>query len=280
MASSTVQVPPTQQAGKLIRLDILLCTSQRNAWVFHPHDSVSKIKHTVCSSWPAEWPQPSPSPSLLRLLHLGRFWDDDQAQLVSHKLPLGRTTVVHMIIRPVYASGTASSSSNGKAGASASGPGLRTAPGGSGLWARLNGKEASTSHAQDSTASPVSGSSSPSTVPLSPPTSPAQGSKRKDSASDRLAEANASHESTQEKQAPRLCGSETFSSMITDHPADAVLQADPAAATTAPAPAQIGSRGEDSKEGAQLGSSGPRAARDGREDEVVGGGCCGGCVIC
>lgn len=62
-------------------------------------------------AWPTDWPLRPPHASSLRILHMGHFLDD-RAPLAGDgpaagggpaagPMPLGRTTVVHVLIKPV-----------------------------------------------------------------------------------------------------------------------------------------------------------------------------------
>ncbi|KAG7448390.1 uncharacterized protein BT62DRAFT_992484 [Guyanagaster necrorhizus] len=114
-----------------ISLTFLLLSGKRRTVSFNPEVTVRRVKELMWNAWPHDWspesPRP-PAPSYLRILHLGKIWqDDDVLQVLSfylaepswtaHNLPINTPptsatdpnipkpppTIVHLSIRPYTA---------------------------------------------------------------------------------------------------------------------------------------------------------------------------------
>ncbi|KAJ3371725.1 hypothetical protein GGF31_002704 [Allomyces arbusculus] len=95
-ASSDAPVHPSK-----VSLTLLLVSGDRRAgWLFDATTTVKGVKAAVLAAWPSEWPGDRPTHvSQLRLLHLGKFLDDNTTLQESHIAP-GETTVVHLLVGP------------------------------------------------------------------------------------------------------------------------------------------------------------------------------------
>ncbi|KAL9937633.1 hypothetical protein V8E36_003178 [Tilletia maclaganii] len=293
-------------ASALVRFDVLLTTGERHSWVFNPTtSSVAEVKQHIWSSWPSEWSHARPdSPLMLRLLRLGHFWDDDHAALASHNLPLGKTTVVHMLIRSIppaaachddssgaeqgnVASGSRrfwnrSSRSNTKAPVSSSAS--------SSTGARGHDNEASSSGAAIHEAVPLDSrkskdssfsASSPRTLSSSP-TAAATSAQHSPSIA-RLAETHGGE--IAHLPPPEM--SEVKTPTSPSHAPASSASASPAAehgiSSPAPASAPVGHHGKEARSSTFMSEGNPAgASRGGRgeQEEAEQGGCCAGCVIC
>ncbi|KAK0549335.1 hypothetical protein OC846_004116 [Tilletia horrida] len=103
-AGPTSSKASTRKAEQCIGLDVLLVTGQRQTWIFDPDATVCDVKTHIASHWPKDWPEvPQSATDHMRLLHLGFFWENDDATLRDLNLPPRRTTVIHLVIRPALA---------------------------------------------------------------------------------------------------------------------------------------------------------------------------------
>ncbi|KAK0219851.1 hypothetical protein IW262DRAFT_1380852 [Armillaria fumosa] len=102
-----------------ISLTFLLLSGKRRTMSFNPEYTIGRVKEKIWNAWPHDWtpesPRP-PAPSYLRILHLGKVWQDDDV-LQAHNLPINTPptsatdsntpkpppTIVHLSIRPYTA---------------------------------------------------------------------------------------------------------------------------------------------------------------------------------
>lgn len=83
-----------------INLRLILVSGKTKDFLFSPNDSASDISNFVFNHWPDEW---SDEPKvqraeILRLIYQGRFLHGS-VSLDALQLPLGRTTVMHLVPR-------------------------------------------------------------------------------------------------------------------------------------------------------------------------------------
>jgi hypothetical protein len=83
-----------------VNLRLILVSGNRADFLVAPSDSVTSVVRQVFDKWPKEWSgEAKPTTSdTLRLIYLGRFLKGSMA-LSALNLPLGKTTVMHLIIR-------------------------------------------------------------------------------------------------------------------------------------------------------------------------------------
>lgn len=82
-----------------INLRLILVSSKTHEFLFLPSASVSAITQHVYDSWPEEWrDEQLPSTNILRLIYQGRFLHDN-VTLGGLRLPMGKTTVMHLVAR-------------------------------------------------------------------------------------------------------------------------------------------------------------------------------------
>ncbi|KZT32646.1 hypothetical protein SISSUDRAFT_1066771 [Sistotremastrum suecicum HHB10207 ss-3] len=97
MGSSPTAVPTVPQ----IALTFLLVSGRRRSMTFDPDATVGRVKELIWNAWPADWQdERPPAPSYLRVLHLGKIWQDDD-MLSSFQLAMvpAAPTIVHLAIR-------------------------------------------------------------------------------------------------------------------------------------------------------------------------------------
>jgi hypothetical protein len=85
-----------------INLKILLVDGSTHTFLFLPSVSGADIAQHIHHNWPSVWSEASVKkpgrPEVLRLIYRGRFLHQTTT-LSSLSLPLGKTTVMHMIVR-------------------------------------------------------------------------------------------------------------------------------------------------------------------------------------
>ncbi|TPX56268.1 hypothetical protein PhCBS80983_g04639 [Powellomyces hirtus] len=85
--------------GNKINLRFLLISSKRTDMLFDPQDTIEIVKNRIWQAWPSEWEDEHPeSPQHLRVVHQGKFMEANNT-LASHKLDVGATTTVHLLLR-------------------------------------------------------------------------------------------------------------------------------------------------------------------------------------
>lgn len=82
-----------------INLRLILVSGKTKEFLFSPSDSAADIAQHVFDNWPVEWAAESVCKAeILRLIYQGRFLHGN-VTLGALQLPLGRTTVMHLIPR-------------------------------------------------------------------------------------------------------------------------------------------------------------------------------------
>ncbi|CAL1277218.1 unnamed protein product [Larinioides sclopetarius] len=82
-----------------INLRLILVSGKTKEFLFSPSDSAADIAQHVFDNWPIEWSAEAVSKAeILRLIYQGRFLHGN-VTLGALQLPLGRTTVMHLIPR-------------------------------------------------------------------------------------------------------------------------------------------------------------------------------------
>uniref|UniRef100_G3QB96 Ubiquitin-like protein 3 n=1 Tax=Gasterosteus aculeatus TaxID=69293 RepID=G3QB96_GASAC len=88
---------------KQINLRLILVSGKTKEFLFSPNDSAADIAKHVYDNWPMDWEEEQvSSPNILRLIYQGRFLHGNVtlgAPQLALKLPLGRTTVMHLVAR-------------------------------------------------------------------------------------------------------------------------------------------------------------------------------------
>ncbi|KAG4085538.1 hypothetical protein H8356DRAFT_1739845 [Neocallimastix lanati (nom. inval.)] len=71
------------------RTDVLLESS----------DTILNLKQQILDTWPKEWTDEVPTTiNNIKILHYGKYLEDEST-LEANKLPVGQTTIVHLIIK-------------------------------------------------------------------------------------------------------------------------------------------------------------------------------------
>ncbi|MBN3297532.1 UBL3 protein, partial [Amia calva] len=82
-----------------INLRLILVSGKTKEFLFSPNDSAADIAKHVYDNWPMDWEEEQvSSPNILRLIYQGRFLHGN-VTLGALKLPLGKTTVMHLVAR-------------------------------------------------------------------------------------------------------------------------------------------------------------------------------------
>ncbi|CAK6969048.1 ubiquitin-like protein 3a [Scomber scombrus] len=86
-------------SGTVINLRLILVSGKTKEFLFSPNDSAADIAKHVYDNWPMDWEEEQvSSPNILRLIYQGRFLHGN-VTLGALKLPLGKTTVMHLVAR-------------------------------------------------------------------------------------------------------------------------------------------------------------------------------------
>jgi hypothetical protein len=89
----------TRTPADKINLRLILVSGKTKEFLFSPSDSAADIAQHVFDNWPVEWAAESVCKAeILRLIYQGRFLHGN-VTLGALQLPLGRTTVMHLIPR-------------------------------------------------------------------------------------------------------------------------------------------------------------------------------------
>ncbi|GLD46510.1 ubiquitin-like protein 3 [Lates japonicus] len=89
----------TQEYQFQINLRLILVSGKTKEFLFSPNDSAADIAKHVYDNWPMDWEEEQvSSPNILRLIYQGRFLHGN-VTLGALKLPLGKTTVMHLVAR-------------------------------------------------------------------------------------------------------------------------------------------------------------------------------------
>ncbi|KAH8287126.1 hypothetical protein KR054_003395 [Drosophila jambulina] len=82
-----------------INLRLILVSGKTKEFIFNPSDSAGDIAQTVFDNWPEDWTREAVSKAdILRLIYQGRFLHCN-VTLGALGLPLGKTTVMHLVPR-------------------------------------------------------------------------------------------------------------------------------------------------------------------------------------
>lgn len=83
----------------MINLRLILVSGKTKEFLFSPNHSAADIAKHVYDNWPMDWEEEQvSSPNILRLIYQGRFLHGN-VTLGALKLPLGKTTVMHLVAR-------------------------------------------------------------------------------------------------------------------------------------------------------------------------------------
>ncbi|KAM8900230.1 ubiquitin-like protein 3a [Spinachia spinachia] len=83
----------------MINLRLILVSGKTKEFLFSPNDSAADIAKHVYDNWPMDWEEEQvSSPNILRLIYQGRFLHGN-VTLGALKLPMGKTTVMHLVAR-------------------------------------------------------------------------------------------------------------------------------------------------------------------------------------
>uniref|UniRef100_A0A914UNT7 UBL3-like ubiquitin domain-containing protein n=1 Tax=Plectus sambesii TaxID=2011161 RepID=A0A914UNT7_9BILA len=82
-----------------VNLRLILVSGRTKEFLFNPSTSAAEIAQSVFDNWPEEWADEQvESSSLLKLIYHGRFLHGS-VTLNALSLPLGKTTVMHLVAR-------------------------------------------------------------------------------------------------------------------------------------------------------------------------------------
>ncbi|UZJ54360.1 hypothetical protein CBS101457_003680 [Exobasidium rhododendri] len=107
MTSRSANTVPSDK----VRLDVLLISGQRKFFDFDAQKTAKEVRETIWEDWPQDWPPRPMNPSAIRLLHLGHILEDKfvlspgsgeqsaSAPPTLRGMPLGKGTVVHLLLR-------------------------------------------------------------------------------------------------------------------------------------------------------------------------------------
>ncbi|OCT96058.1 hypothetical protein XELAEV_18013740mg [Xenopus laevis] len=85
--------------SRQINLRLILVSGKTKEFLYSPNDSAADIAKHVYDNWPMDWEEEQvSSPNILRLIYQGRFLHGN-VTLGALKLPLGKTTVMHLVAR-------------------------------------------------------------------------------------------------------------------------------------------------------------------------------------
>ncbi|XP_039499330.1 mastermind-like domain-containing protein 1 [Drosophila santomea] len=98
LATTTHKMHRTIPSDK-INLRLILVSGKTKEFIFSPSDSAGDIAQTVFDNWPEDWTHETVSKAeILRLIYQGRFLHCN-VTLGALGLPLGKTTVMHLVPR-------------------------------------------------------------------------------------------------------------------------------------------------------------------------------------
>ena len=82
-----------------VNLKLILVSGRTEEFLFSPTSSASEIAESVFANWPDSWAAEAvESPAILKLIYHGRFLHGN-VTLGALSLPLGKTTVMHLVAR-------------------------------------------------------------------------------------------------------------------------------------------------------------------------------------
>ncbi|XP_031663958.1 ubiquitin-like protein 3 [Oncorhynchus kisutch] len=85
--------------SEMINLRLILVSGKTKEFLFSPNASAADIAKHVYDNWPMDWEEEQvSSPNILRLIYQGRFLHGN-VTLGALKLPLGKSTVMHLVAR-------------------------------------------------------------------------------------------------------------------------------------------------------------------------------------
>uniref|UniRef100_A0A8L0DJI6 Ubiquitin-like protein 3 n=3 Tax=Oncorhynchus mykiss TaxID=8022 RepID=A0A8L0DJI6_ONCMY len=85
--------------SEMMNLRLILVSGKTKEFLFSPNDSAADIAKHVYDNWPMDWEEEQvSSPNILRLIYQGRFLHGN-VTLGALKLPLGKSTVMHLVAR-------------------------------------------------------------------------------------------------------------------------------------------------------------------------------------
>ncbi|KXS12559.1 hypothetical protein M427DRAFT_101289, partial [Gonapodya prolifera JEL478] len=83
-----------------INLRFLLVSGKKTDMFYGPSDSIDTVRNKIYQNWPGAWEAEKPANvGQIRILFRGKFLEQFQSTLESHKIPVGQTTTVHLVIR-------------------------------------------------------------------------------------------------------------------------------------------------------------------------------------
>ncbi|CAG5872994.1 unnamed protein product [Menidia menidia] len=95
----TSKMTGSSTPADMINLRLILVSGKTEEFLFSPNDSAADIAKHVYDNWPMDWEEEQvSSPNILRLIYQGRFLHGN-VTLGALKLPLGKTTVMHLVAR-------------------------------------------------------------------------------------------------------------------------------------------------------------------------------------
>ncbi|XP_067943949.1 ubiquitin-like protein 3 [Watersipora subatra] len=82
-----------------VNLKVILVSACTKDFPFNSTDTVSLVTQHIYDNWPQDWPDDErPDKNILRLIYQGRFLHGN-VSLAALQLPLGKTTVMHLVAR-------------------------------------------------------------------------------------------------------------------------------------------------------------------------------------
>ena len=89
----------TATPGDKVNLKLILVSGRTEEFLFDPSTSAGEIADHVWDNWPSSWSSEAvESSAILKLIYHGRFLHGN-VSLGALSLPLGKTTVMHLVAR-------------------------------------------------------------------------------------------------------------------------------------------------------------------------------------
>ncbi|KXS13810.1 hypothetical protein M427DRAFT_58059 [Gonapodya prolifera JEL478] len=83
-----------------INLRFLLVSGKKTDMFCGPTETIDAVRNKIYQNWPGAWEAEKPANvGQIRILFRGKFLEQFQSTLESHKIPVGQTTTVHLVIR-------------------------------------------------------------------------------------------------------------------------------------------------------------------------------------
>jgi len=104
LSSATHNIQPAKilSAGEnkdMINLKLIMVSGRTKEFLFAQTTTAGEVAHYVFDHWPTEWADEKvESAAMLKLIYHGRFLHGSVTLSALH-LPLGRTTVMHLVAR-------------------------------------------------------------------------------------------------------------------------------------------------------------------------------------